>query len=78
MAAGAKKAFQQFSYEGEGRDRWVSLPFLGVDGLPKTGQAWVRSSVLTATIVTPPIAGTAVDMLIRAQQTHAMPPERPW
>ncbi len=75
MAAGAKKAFQQFSYEGEGRDRWVSLPFLGVDGLPKTGQAWVRSSVLTATIVTPPIAGTAVDMLIRALQTHAMPPE---
>jgi ABC-type sugar transport system substrate-binding protein len=33
MAAGAKKAFQQFSYEGEGRDRWVSLPFLGVDGV---------------------------------------------
>ena len=75
MAAGAKKAFQQFSYEGEGRDRWVSLPFLGVDGVPKTGQAWVRSSVLSATVVCPPLAGTAMDLLARALQTGAMPPE---
>jgi ribose transport system substrate-binding protein len=75
MAAGAKKAFQQFSYEAEGRDRWVSLPFLGVDGVPKTGQAWVRSSVLAATVVCPPLAGTAMDLLVRALQTRAMPPE---
>ena len=75
MAAGAKKAFQQFSYEGEGRDRWVSLPFLGVDGVPKTGQAWVRSNVLTATIVAPPLAGTALEMLAHALQTHAYPAE---
>lgn len=75
MAAGAKKAFQQFSYEGEGRDRWVSLPFLGVDGVPKTGQAWVRSSVLAATVVCPPLAGTAMDLLARALQTGVMPPE---
>jgi len=75
MAAGAKKAFQQFSYEGEGPDRWVSMPFLGVDGVSKTGQAWVRSSVLAATVVTPPMAGTALEMLVRALQTGAMPPE---
>lgn len=75
MAAGAKKAFQQFSSEGEGRDRWVSLPFLGVDGVPKTGQAWVRSAVLAATVVCPPLAGTALDLLARALQTGAMPPE---
>jgi len=75
MAAGAKKAFQQYSYEGEGRDRWVSLPFLGVDGVPKTGQAWVRSSVLTATIIAPPLAGTALEMLIHALQTGSNPPE---
>jgi ABC-type sugar transport system substrate-binding protein len=75
MAAGAKKAFQQFSYEAEGRDRWVSLPFLGVDGVPKTGQAWVRSSVLAATVVCPPLAGTAMDLLVRALQTRAIPPE---
>jgi len=75
MAAGAKKAFQQFSYEAEGRDRWVSLPFLGVDGVPKPGQAWVRSSVLAATVVCPPLAGTAMDLLVRALQTRAIPPE---
>lgn len=75
MAAGAKKAFQQFSHEGDGRDRWLSLPFLGVDGVPKTGQAWVRSAVLAATVVCPPLAGTALDLLARALQTGAMPPE---
>lgn len=75
MAAGAKKAFQQFSYEAEGRDRWVSLPFLGVDGVPKTGQAWVRSAVLAATVVCPPLTGTALDLLVRALQTRAFPPE---
>lgn len=75
MAAGAKKAFQQFSYEAEGREHWVNLPFLGVDGVPKTGQAWVRSSVLTATVVCPPLAGMAMDLLTRALQTKTMPPE---
>ena len=75
MAAGAKKAFQQFSYEGEGRDRWVTLPFLGVDGVSRTGQAWVRSNVLTATVICPPLAGTALEMLVHALQTRANPPE---
>jgi ABC-type sugar transport system substrate-binding protein len=75
MAAGAKKAFQQFSYEGEGRDRWVSVPFMGCDGVPKTGQAWVRSGLLTATVIAPPLAGTAVEMLAHALQTGLLPPE---
>jgi ribose transport system substrate-binding protein len=75
MAAGAKKAFQQFTYEGEGRDRWVAIPFVGVDGVPKTGQAWVRSGVLTATIIAPPLAGTAMEMLVRALQAGVVPPE---
>ncbi|HKW17121.1 MAG TPA: substrate-binding domain-containing protein [Terriglobales bacterium] len=75
MAAGAKKAFQQFSQEAQGRDHWTSLPFIGVDGVPKTGQTWVRSGVLTATIVAPPNAGMALEMLVRALQTGATPPE---
>ena len=75
MAAGAKKAFQQFSYEGEGRDRWVSVPFIGCDGVPKTGQAWVRSGMLTATVIAPPLAGIAVEMLTHALQTGLTPPE---
>ncbi|HEX6806320.1 MAG TPA: substrate-binding domain-containing protein [Terriglobales bacterium] len=75
MAAGAKKAFQQFSYEGEGRDRWLSVPFMGCDGVPKTGQAWVRSGLLTSTVIAPPLAGTAVEMLAHALQTGLLPPE---
>jgi ribose transport system substrate-binding protein len=75
MAAGAKKAFQQFSQEADGRDHWTSLPFIGVDGVPKTGQAWVRSGVLTATVIAPPNAGVGVEMLVRALQTGVVPPE---
>ena len=75
MAAGAKKAFQQFAYEGAGRDHWVSLPFIGVDGVPKTGQAWVRSGLLTATVIAPPLAGTALEMLVHALSTNTRPPE---
>jgi hypothetical protein len=49
MAIGARKAFQELSTEYE-RDRWLSLPYLGIDGVPKTGQSWVRSGLLKATI----------------------------
>jgi ribose transport system substrate-binding protein len=75
MAAGAKKAFQQFVQEGQGRERWSAMPFIGVDGVPKTGQAWVRSGVLTATVIAPPPAGPAVEILVRALQGGATPPE---
>ena len=75
MAAGAKRAFQQFSSEGEGRNRWIEAPFIGVDGVPTTGQAWVRNGSLTATVVAPPLAGTALEMLTHAIQTRTTPPE---
>lgn len=75
MAVGAKKAFQELP-EGANRDRWVSLPFLGIDGLPKTGQVWVRSGLLAATIVVPPTAAQALVMLVQAVQKNTMPPER--
>jgi ribose transport system substrate-binding protein len=75
MAAGAKKAFQQFSSEAEGRNRWVEAPFIGVDGVPTTGQAWVRNGTLTATVIAPPLAGIALEMLIHAIKTGTTPPE---
>lgn len=75
MAVGAKKAFQQFSYEGQARDRWLSVPFVGCDGVARTGQAWVRSGLLAATVVAPPLAGTALEMLTRALQTGTLQPE---
>jgi ribose transport system substrate-binding protein len=75
MAIGARKAFQELPSESE-RDRWLALPFLGCDGLPNTGQAWVRSGLLTATIFVPPNTGQAMEMLADALQNGKMPPER--
>lgn len=75
MALGAKKAFEQVKDVLE-RERWVNVPFTGVDGVPKTGQAWVRSGVLTATIIVPTQAGLAVTMMAEALQNGSKPPER--
>jgi len=75
MAAGAKKAFQEFSLEGEGRGRWMNIPFIGVDGVPSTGQAWVKAKTLTATVIAPPIAGTSLEMLVKSVHTGTNPSE---
>lgn len=65
MALGARKAFQEIGNTAE-RDRWLKLPFMGCDGLPKTGQAWVRSGLLAATVFAPPNTGQAIEMLHEA------------
>ena len=75
MAMGARKAFQELP-DNAARDRWLSLPFTGCDGMPKTGQAWVRKGLLAATVVVPPNAGKAVEMLSQAVQSSSAPPER--
>jgi ribose transport system substrate-binding protein len=75
MAIGARKAFQELRTEFE-RERWLNIPFLGCDGLPKTGQAWVRSGLLAATIFIPPNTGQALEMLVDALQNSKSPPER--
>jgi len=64
MAIGARKAFQEVLNEAD-RDRWLRLPFTGCDGLPKTGQAWVRSGLLAATVFSPPNTGLAIEMLLQ-------------
>jgi ribose transport system substrate-binding protein len=64
MAMGARKAFQELPELD--RDRWLNLPYLGCDGLPNTGEAWVRSGLLAATIFIPPSAGQAMEMLADA------------
>jgi len=75
MALGARKVFSGLSNLDE-RDRWVHIPYLGVDGLAKTGQAWVRDGLLTATIVVPAIAGQAIRMLGPALFAGKAVPER--
>jgi ribose transport system substrate-binding protein len=75
MAMGARKAFQELPSDSE-RERWLKLPFLGCDGLPKTGQAWVRSGYLTATICIPPNAGHAIELLVQSLQSGKPAPEK--
>jgi len=74
MAAGARKAFAEIA-EGE-RERWLKTPFTGCDGLPATGQSWVRSGLLAATIYIRPNTDLALEMLADAIRTGAQPPER--
>ena len=75
MAIGIRKAFQEVPNEVE-RERWLSVPFLGIDGLPKTGQAWLRSGLLRATIFSPPNTGQAIDMLVDALLRGKNQPEK--
>lgn len=73
MAMGARKAFEECS---ELRKEWRKMAFLGCDGLPKTGQEWVRSNLLTATIFIPPNADQAIEMMVKSIASGVLPPER--
>jgi ribose transport system substrate-binding protein len=75
MAIGARKAFEELPDDAE-KERWLGLPFLGCDGLPKTGQAWVKDGLLTATIFVPPNTGQAIEMFVDALQRAKQLPER--
>lgn len=75
MAMGARKAFQELKSEAE-RERWLKLPFTGCDGLPNTGQSWVRSGLLAATVFVPPNAGQAIEMLVQAVRHRKLPGAR--
>ena len=68
MAIGARKAFDGVTNIAD-RERWLRLPFTGVDGLMKTGQTWVRGGTLAATVVVPTNAGQAIFMMTEALKT---------
>jgi ribose transport system substrate-binding protein len=75
MAIGARKAFEELPNESD-QERWLKLPFTGCDGLPKTGEAWVRSGLLAATVFVPPNAGQAIEMIFDAINRGKKAPER--
>ncbi len=74
MALGARRAIEETT-SGTERDQLLSVPFLGCDGVPATGQAWVRNGQLTATVVTPPNTGIAIEMLVSSLRTGKQPAE---
>ncbi len=75
MAMGARKALEGI-VDASNREAWMKLPFTGCDGVPKTGQTWVRNGLLAATIYNPPLAGAAVEALVRAIREGYEPPEQ--
>jgi len=74
MAMGARKAFEHQT-DDEQWKRWKSLPYVGCDYLPGTGQEWVRKGLLKASIINPPPAGLALEMMVKAIRTKENPPE---
>ena len=74
MAMGTRRAFGEIA-ESE-RARWMKIPITGCDGMPKTGQAWVRNGTLAATIFIRPNTDLAVEMLVEWFKSGASLPER--
>lgn len=74
MAIGARKAFGEIA-EGD-RARWLKIPITGCDGMPKTGQAWVRSGTLAATVFIRPNTDLALEMLVEAFKSGVPLPDR--
>ena len=74
MAIGARKAFEQSVHEL--RQSWRQIPFLGCDGMPKTGQEWVRQGLLAATVFNPPTAPVAIDLVAAFLKDGTMPPPK--
>ena len=75
MANGARRAFEELTDFNE-REAWLRLPITGCDGVPKTGQSWVRQGRLTATVFSPPLMSDAMHLLVAACQSRVQPPER--
>ena len=74
MAMGARRAFADLA-QGE-RERWLKMPFTGCDGMPQTGQAWVRSGELAATIFIRANTDLALEMLTDAIRKGTKLPEQ--
>jgi ribose transport system substrate-binding protein len=72
MALGARKAFHDHA-DADVRDKWLSLPFSGCDGIPQTGQAFVRSGLFAATIVVPPNTSVAMEIFAQSVQSGKQP-----
>jgi ribose transport system substrate-binding protein len=75
MAMGARKAMQERP-DASVREKWLSLPFTGCDGLINSGQKAVRAGTLAATVVVPPNTAPALEMLVAALKQGKNPLEQ--
>jgi ribose transport system substrate-binding protein len=72
IAKGARQAFDTIADSAE-RERWLKLPFTGVDGLAAEGKAWVDQGILAATVVSLTTTQVAVQLLVQALRTGTQP-----
>jgi ribose transport system substrate-binding protein len=73
MAMGTRKAFSEIA--ASERARWMKIPVTGCDGMPKTGQAWVKNGSLAATIFIRQNTDLAIEMLVEAVRSGVPLPE---
>jgi|GEM_PF-131384 ribose transport system substrate-binding protein len=75
IAKGARQAVDDTATGAE-RERWLKVPFTGVDGLPDEGQAWVQQGLLAATVIAPTTTPDALKILVQALRTREQPNPR--
>lgn len=75
MAMGARRAVESLA-SPQHREAWLKIPLTGVDGVPTSGQVWVRERRLAATVVVSALTGTALEMLAKAIRNGTRFPER--
>jgi ABC-type sugar transport system substrate-binding protein len=68
MAMGARRALEEGT-TGKEQERWLGLPFLGCDGLQRTGRVWVKNNLLRATVIHPLTAGLAIEIMANSLRT---------
>ena len=73
LAVGAKKAFKEKS-NGAERERWLSLPFLGV-GVAGQAKPLVDQGMLKAAVIIFPTMDRSIELLVRALERGSQPPE---
>jgi ribose transport system substrate-binding protein len=74
MAIGARRALQE-QVDETVRAKWLQARFTGCDGLPNTGQEYVRTGLLAATVIVPPNTKLAIEMLVAAIRQSKTPTE---
>jgi ABC-type sugar transport system substrate-binding protein len=73
MALGGKKAVAEMAGV-LGKSAWRDLAATGVDGMAEFGMRLVEERTLAATVIMPPTAGKAIELIAAAQKGGAAPP----
>src|SRR5262249_200937 len=75
MGRGGRRALKE-NVAGAAGMAFSGLRFTGIDGLPKTGQEWVRAGTLAATVIVPPNTVPALTTLVKAATEKSQPAQQ--